>query len=102
MKQIEKFMEQITDELDDTRNYAKWAAEIKEKWPDIAETLYTISTQEYKHATMLHEAVMKIKERRMAEGSLPEGALEFCSYMQNKHVDMMADAKAYQDIYKEM
>lgn len=37
MKQIEKFMEQITDELDDTRDYAKWAAEIKEKWPDIAE-----------------------------------------------------------------
>ena len=102
MKQIERFMEQITDELEDTKDYAKWAAEIKEKWPDVAETLYTISTQEYKHATMLHEAVLKIKERRSSEGSLPDGAAQFCEYMNEKHIDMMADAKAYQDIYKEM
>ncbi len=102
MRQIERFAEQITDELDDTRDYAKWAAEIKEQWPDIAEMLYTISTQEYKHAAMLSEAMVKIKERRFADGTLPDGAKEFCAYMKSKHVDMMADAKTYQDIYKEM
>lgn len=102
MRQIERFAEQITDELDDTKEYAKWAAEIKECWPDIAEMLYTISTQEYKHASMLNEAMVKIKERRTADGTLPDGAKEFCTFMKEKHVDMMADAKTYQDIYKEM
>lgn len=102
MEQIERFMEQITDELKGSKEYAKWASESKEEYPDIADILYTISTQEYKHASMLHDAVIRIKERKSAEGALPNGAKEFCEYMTQKHIDEMAGAKVYQDIYKEM
>ena len=48
MELIKQLAEQMEDEICDSKHYAKWAVEVKDKFPELAETLYTISLQEEK------------------------------------------------------
>ena len=49
MELIRQLAEQMEDEICDSKHYAKWAVEVKDKYHELAETLYTISLQEEKH-----------------------------------------------------
>ena len=101
MKIIKKLEDLIADEIHDVKKYAEMAAELKDDHPSLAQVLYTISTQEESHQAMLHNEVVKIvEEYRRKNGEPPQPMLAVYQYIHQKHVENLAEAKRYQDIYK--
>ena len=101
MELIRKLAEQIEDEIHEAKHYAKMAAELKSERPQLAQVLYTISTQEEGHQQMLHDEVVKIIDNhRKMHGEPPAAMMAVYEYLHKKHIDKLADAKRYQDIYR--
>ena len=102
MKIIEYLSDKIADEIDDAADYAKKAIEEKEKYPWLGELLYAISTEETRHMTMLHDAVVRlIKEYRDRNGEPPADMMARYEYLHRRQIENAKDAKAYQMMYKE-
>ena len=103
MKLIEEIEELIEDEISDVKKYAKMAAEVKADHPMLAQTLYTISTQEAAHKDALHSEVVKIiEEYRRKNGEPPAAMLAVYDYLHKKHIEKMAEAKRYQEAYQDL
>ena len=103
MKLIKELEELIEDEICDVKKYAKMAIELKHDHPGLANTLYTISTQEDTHQSMLHSEVVKIiQEHRKNHGEPPAAMMAIYEYVHKKHIDKLAEARRYQEMYKEM
>lgn len=103
MKLIRDLEEAISDEISDIKKYAKWAAELKESHPTLAQVLYNISTQEDGHQAALHNEVVKIiEEHRRTLGEPPAAMMAVYDYLHKKHIDKLAEARQYQDVYKSM
>jgi hypothetical protein len=101
MKIIKELEEMIEDEIHDVKKYAKMAAEVKDEHPTLAQALYTISTQEDTHQAMLHNEVVKIiEEHRRLHGEPPAAMMAVYEYVHKKHIDALAEARTYQDMYK--
>lgn len=101
MKLIRDLEELIEDEIQDVKKYAKMAAELKPEHPGLAQVLYTISTQEETHQAAIHtEAVKIIEEYKRTHGAPPPAMIAVYEYMHKKHIDSLAEARRYQDIYK--
>jgi hypothetical protein len=102
MKLIKELEELIEDEIHDVKKYAKMAAELKAEHPGLAQVLYNISTQEEGHQAMLHAEVTKIIEaHKRAHGEPPAAMLAVYDYLHKRHIEKMAEARHYQDIYKQ-
>lgn len=103
MKLINELEELIDEEIHDVKKYAKMAAEVKAEHPVLAQTLYTISTQEASHKDALHSEVVKIiEEYRAKNGEPPASMLAVYDYLHKKHIEKMAEARRYQEAYREM
>ena len=103
MKIIKMLEERISDEIEDVGGYAKMAAEVKSEWPALSHVLYTISTQEEGHVEMLHAEVVKlIEQHRKTRGEPPATMLAVYDFLHKKHIEDLAKAKNYQEIYKKM
>ena len=101
MKLIRDLEEMIEDEIHDIKKYAKLAAKVKDEHPGLAQTLYNISVQEDAHHAALHNEVTKIvEEHRRTHGAPPPEMLAVYEFMHNRHIDKLAEARKYQDIYK--
>lgn len=101
MKIIRELEEMIEDEIHDIKKYAKMAAEVKDEHPTLAQALYTISTQEDTHQAMLHNEVVKIiEEHRRMHGEPPATMMAVYDYLHKKHIEKLAEARRYQDEYK--
>lgn len=101
MKLIKELEELVEDEIHDVGKYAKMAAELKSTHPGLAQTLYTISTQEDTHQAALHSEVVKIvEEYRKKNGEPPVAMMAVYDYLHKRHVEKLADARRYQDLYK--
>ena len=101
MKDIEEVMKRIEGEIEDVRSYAEFAAMVKMEHPSLAHALYTISTQEDAHQAMLHAEVVKlIEEYRKTKGAPPADMLAVYDYLHKQHIEKLAEARRYQDIYK--
>lgn len=101
MKIIRELEEMIEDEIHDIKKYAKMAAEVKDEHPTLAQALYTISTQEDTHQAMLHNEVVKIiEEHRRIHGEPPAAMMAVYDYLHKKHIEKLAEARRYQDEYK--
>lgn len=101
MKLIKKIEELIEEEIHDQKKYAKMAAEVKAEHPMLAQLLYNISTQEEGHASALHNEVVKIIEQYRKEHGAPPPAMQAVyDFMHERHIEKAAEAKHYQDIYK--
>lgn len=102
MKLIAKLVDRIEDEIGDVKFYAKFAAEVKETHPGLSHVLYTISTQEESHQAALHEQVVKIIEQyRKEHGEPPAAMMAVYEHEHRKAIEKMAEARRYQEIYKE-
>ena len=65
--------------------------------------LYNISSQEEGHANALHNEVVKIIEQYRKEHGAPPPAMQAVyDYLHERHVDDMANARHYQETYKNM
>ena len=101
MKLIRDLEEMISDEISDIKKYAKFAAKVKDEHPTLAQVLYTISTQEEGHQAALHDEVVNIIEQhRRTHGEPPASMMAVYDYMHQQHIDKLAEARMYQDIYK--
>ena len=101
MKLIKELEELIEDEVHDVKKYAKMAVELKSDHPQLAQVLYTISTQEEGHQQMLHGEVVRIIEQyRREHGEPPAAMMAVYDYVHKKHIERMAEAKRYQEMYR--
>lgn len=101
MQVIKELEELIEDEIHDVKKYAKMAAECKKEYPALAQVLYTISTQEDGHQAAIHAEVVKIIEAyKKANGEPPAAMLAVYDYMHKRSIDKLAEARRYQEIYK--
>jgi rubrerythrin len=101
MKVIRELSEMIEEELDGAEEYARCALHYKEEFPDVARVLYDISMQEMNHVNMLHgEVVAVIEKHRRERGDPPAAMMAVYEYVHKKHIDKLAEAKRYQDLFK--
>ena len=101
MKLIKELEELIEDEIHDVGKYAKMATELKDEHPALAQVLYTISTQEESHQSMLHNEVVKIvEEYRRKNGEPPQAMLAVYNFLHKRHIEKLAEARRYQEMYR--
>ena len=101
MKVIRDLEELIEEEIHDIKKYAKMAAEVKQDHPALAQVLYTISTQEDGHQAAIHGEVVKIIEQyRKTNGEPSAAMMAVYDFMHKRSIDKLADARRYQEVYK--
>jgi rubrerythrin len=101
MKLIRDLEEYIDDEIHDIKKYAKMAAQVKAEYPTLAQVLYNISVQEDAHQAAIHNEVVKIiEEHRRQHGEPPAAMMAVYDYLHQKSIDKLAEARVYQDLYK--
>ena len=103
MKIIKKLSEHIEEELEDSECYAKWALEVKDERRSLADVLYNLSLEEFKHMQILHDEVVKIIEEYHKEhGEPPESMKAVYDYLHEKQLEEAQEVKSYQALYREM
>ena len=101
MKLIRDLEEMIEDEIHDVEKYAKMAAQVKDEHPALAQVLYNISVQEDAHQAALHNEVVRIvEEYRRTHGEPPAAMMAVYEYVHKRHIEKLAEARKYQDVYK--
>ena len=101
MKLIRDLEEAISDEISDIKKYSRWAADLKESHPTLAQVLYNISVQEDGHQAALHNEVVNIiEEHRRTHGEPPAAMMAVYDFIHKQHIDKLAEARMYQDVYK--
>lgn len=101
MKLIQRLEDLIDDEIHDVKKYAKMAAELKAEYPSLAQVLYNISGQEDAHQAAIHGEVVKIiQDYRKTKGEPPAAMLAVYEYLHKQSIDKLAEARRYQDIYR--
>ena len=74
---------------------------MKSEYPGLAQVFYNISTQEDTHQAAIHGEVVKIIEQyRKTNGEPPATMMAVYEYVHKKHIDNLAEARRYQDVYK--
>ena len=77
------------------------AAELKAEHPNLAQVLYNISVQEDAHQAAIHGEVVKlIEDYRRKHGDPPPAMKAVYEYVHERHIEKLAEARRYQDLYK--
>ena len=101
MKLIRDLEEYIEDVIQDFKKYAKMATEVKNDYPTLAQVLFNISAQEDGHQAAIHNEVVKIiEEHRRNHGEPPAAMMAVYDYLHKKSIDKLAEARMYQEVYK--
>ena len=64
MELLEKLSDWAEDELSDVTKYTEESMEVKEKHPELSDTLQQIASQEEKHYVMLMNSLENIAEKK--------------------------------------
>lgn len=99
MEVIKKLSEQIDEELHDAEKYIKCAYKVEDD-PQLADTYYQLSLEEMKHATLLHEQVVRIIEHYKQTRAVPEGMQVLYDYLHDKQIKWASKIKVKQEEYK--
>ena len=101
MKIIKTVSERIAEEINDADAYINLAMEWKTEQPEAAQVFYELSTQEVKHADMLHEVVLKlIAEYREQHGDPPAGMMTLYDYLHGQQIENSMRVKVKQGMYQ--
>lgn len=101
MKIIEELSDYMNEELDDAEKYVKKALDVKDKWKDMANMFFTLSSEELNHMNRLHnEATKLIDEYRKRDGDPPATMLAIYEYIHKKLIDKAGKVKALQALYQ--
>ena len=100
MKIIKVVSERIKEEINDADVYINLATEWKAEQPEAAAVFYELSTQEIRHAEMLHEVVTKlISEYRETNGEPPVAMLALYDYLHGQEIENTMRVKVKQGMY---
>lgn len=103
MKEIKMLVENIGDELDDARKYAKLALKYKSEDPDMANMLYKLAGEEMGHMSALHQcAENHIESYKRANGEPPEAMAAVYDYLHEKQIEKAQEVKNLLAMYREM
>lgn len=103
MEIIEKVVDRIDEEIEDSTEYAMMAAEVKDFDPALSHLYYTLSLEEAKHQALLHDYVVKkIETYRAEHGEPPAPMMAMYKLHHKKSIKAMEKAKRYQEIYKQL
>lgn len=98
---IEELSDMITDEIGDAKKYAERAVAYKDEYPDLAQTLISLSNQEMEHMQRLHAQVVAIiEEYRKTTGEPPAPMMAVYDYLHKKHIEKSAEARILQSMYR--
>ena len=99
---IEKTSGKITEELEDACEYAKMALEYRDQYRSLADTFFTLSNEEMRHQSMLHNEVVKlIDDYRRTSGEPPVEMMAVYDYLHKKAIDKAEKVRRYQALYKD-
>ena len=102
MKIIKRLAEYIEEEIGDSEKYALMAMELKESYPEVANTLYMLSLEEMKHMALLHDQVIKvIAEYKKAKGDPPVSMQAVYDFLHEKYINEAKEVRILQDMYVE-
>ena len=102
MKVIKVLSEKISEEVCDAKAYAKLSIEYKDEYPELARTLYNLSTQEMEHMNILHKEVTEIIRRyRDTNGEPPADMLAVYEHLHKEQIEKALEVKILQSMYKE-
>lgn len=102
MRIIKVLTEMIDDELEGAEHYAECAITYKEEYPQLANTLHEISTQEMRHVNLLHEEVVAfIKKRRETHGEPPAAMMEIYEWMHSRQIEKAKEIKILHSQFRE-
>lgn len=102
MKVIKELSTQIEDEIEGAEWYVKRALQFREEHPELAQTLYDISTDEMRHVNLLHSHVVKIiEDYRKKNGEPPASMLAVYEYLHEKQIENANRVKMYQSQFRE-
>lgn len=101
MKIIEKLSERMEDEMEDARKYIECAMKWKEEDILLAKMYADMSTDELKHAMMLHEnSVRLINEYKQSGEEVPPEMKAVYDYLHEKHMEKYNAIKLQQAVFK--
>lgn len=98
---IKKLVKMIDEELHDAKKYAECALKMREEHPSLAAVFYTLSTEEMRHMSILHQEVVKIIDAyRKEHGDPPPAMLAIWEYKHEEHIDEAEEVNVLQGMYK--
>lgn len=100
MEIIKKLVEKIDDELEDANKYINCALNTKEDYPELSKVYFTLSLEEMKHMTMLHDQVVKIIETYKKDHEVPPAMKVLYDYLHERQIKWASKIKSKQDMYK--
>ena len=101
MKIIECISELIEDEIEDAEHYVDLAVKWKEDYPDTADLMYDLSTEEMGHMAKLHEEVVAlIQDYKDKNGEPPQEMMFVYNYLHKRQIDKAAKVRSKQEMYK--
>lgn len=102
MKIIKLVCGKIDEEQYDACSYAKLAIEYRDSHRRLAEVFYSLSQEEVKHATMLHNEVVRlIEDYRSKNGEPPVAMMAVYEYLHGKSIEKAEEIKRYQSMFLE-
>ena len=91
MKEIERLVDRMDEEMEGLEEYVEEALELKEKNPSLANTLFVIASDEKKHYNMLHMEVQRmIAEHKEKHGDPPAAMAALYDFVHRKQIKRMA------------
>lgn len=100
MKEMKDLFEEISEEIEGAKNYAKEALRLKDTDPERASMYMDMSKQELGHVDNLHRMAKRIVERYRSEGKeMPHGMETIYNWQHDKMIDCVAKVKYLQGLF---
>lgn len=100
MDELTMLYEQIDDELDDARDYAKDAMHCREPYPEMAQAYIKLSGDELQHAQMLQNLATQMITTRKKEQPLHDDVCRLTDWIKACQQERMRDVKKMHEAYQ--
>lgn len=101
MKIIEKLSNMMEEEMHDAEKYIECAMRTKDSDVMLAKMYADLSTDELKHAMMIHESTVRlINEYKQTGEEIPSDMQAVYNYLHEKHMEKFNSIKVMQAMFR--